>query len=63
MLRARRGCVQAHAPDPASKEGPGVAHGPSALIVSLATFRYTPGSDMYLSGPFVVEEGGYTLEF
>ncbi|MCB0770561.1 MAG: translocation/assembly module TamB domain-containing protein, partial [Flavobacteriales bacterium] len=26
-------------------------------------FRYAPGEDMYLSGPFVVEDGGYTLEF
>ncbi|MCB0763264.1 MAG: translocation/assembly module TamB domain-containing protein [Flavobacteriales bacterium] len=26
-------------------------------------FRYAPDGDMYLSGPFVIDNGGYTLEF
>ncbi len=26
-------------------------------------FRYKPDGEMYLSGPFVVDKGGYTLEF
>ncbi|MFZ1331931.1 MAG: translocation/assembly module TamB domain-containing protein [Flavobacteriales bacterium] len=27
------------------------------------TFRYKPNGDMYLKGPFTIDEGGYTLEF
>ena len=27
------------------------------------TFRYSPKGDIYLKGPFTIDEGGYTLEF